>query len=485
MKKLLLLMLVLVFSFSFIVVAGAKKVEFMRGHHVTIEDMPQGKGPNTTILAKEIEKIIGHDIEWITLPRNNAQQKRILTLASGDVPDLMVIPGKSEFYKYAAQGLFKPVNQYLDKIPNYTKITDKKLMKATQMNGEYYGFVTSINWTMYLDYALAARKDTFDLLGIENPNTLDEFYQALKVLKNETEMIPFTIEAAETGAFLFNSSIIAGAFGCANPTMKKNNELVFSYIQPEWKQFLTFMKKLYDEGLLDKEFAVNKSGKNKEKFSGGQAATTLLAFWDLTRINDSFKNKGQDFKGFYLKPPVGLDGKRGFRAKNPIHNFFAIPVQANNTEDAVEVLDWFFTEEKCIMGSFGIEGIHYNMKNGERVLTEKYEEDKMWFQYYNDIGKKSADIRYQRIINKGMGNTFNQLREMQDLLITEEPTHLAPPIPEFDNNIDILQEYVYENSVKFIMGARPLSEFDQYITGFNERGGSEAIEAVNEWFKNL
>jgi len=36
--------------------------------------------------------------------------------------------------------------------------------------------------------------------------------------------------------------------------------------------------------------------------------------------------------------------------------------------------------------------------------------------------------------------------------------------------------------VKFVMGKRPLDEFDKYVQEFNAKGGTNAINAMNEWF---
>ena len=77
---------------------------------------------------------------------------------------------------------------------------------------------------------------------------------------------------------------------------------------------------------------------------------------------------------------------------------------------------------------------------------------------------------------------FSQIEEFDPT--TNEATHLAPPIPAFDDNLTLLEEVVYENAVKFIMGARSLDEFDQYVKEFNNKGGKKAIDVMNEWYTN-
>jgi putative aldouronate transport system substrate-binding protein len=65
---------------------------------------------------------------------------------------------------------------------------------------------------------------------------------------------------------------------------------------------------------------------------------------------------------------------------------------------------------------------------------------------------------------------------------SREETNFAPSSEAYDTKFTELRNYVEENSMKFIMGKRDLSEFDKFTQEFDAKGGKTAIDALNEWF---
>lgn len=483
MKKLLMLMLVFVFCLSVTggVLADGEVVEWLRSYHLGVERFPQGENVNTTSIAETMKEQSGLNIKQIVLPKNDPRQKMILTLASGDVPDLMSFFDKNDFYKFANQGLFMPVDDYLNEMDNYQEKVSERLIKAPVVNGQTVGFVCEQPYFITTD--IYVRTDILKELGLDIPETVEEYYQVLKTIKEEKDIIPLSVQAGNTTPVL-GVDAIAGAWGCANPTMDKDGKLVFTYIQPEYKEFLTYMKKLYDEGLLDEEFALNKSGQCRDKFAAGEIAMSQLAWWDAKVIDESMAKTNPDAEMEFIKPPVGPGGEYGVAARNPIFGFLAIPVQAKNPEGAIKLVDYLFSDDRIKLINNGVEGIHYNEVNGEIVHTDAFTQDfqvNNWAAVYNDV-VDTKEAFFFRLEAKGFVPYYDDIKEHD--VVTQEATHLAPPIPEYDENLNTLQEFVYENAVKFVMGARPLSEFDDYVKEFNSRGGTEAIEAMNEWYTN-
>lgn len=479
-KTLILLMVVSLVCMGLTGVSAAEKVKVLRGHHLKVNQLPDGTNIDTTIIAQKMEEHTGLEIEQTVLPKNDARQKIVLTLASGDVPDVITMGSKSDFFKFAKQGLFEPVNDLIeDYCPVYKEKIEKRLREAPSLDGNIYAFVAERYY--YIVNSIFARKDILDELNLEVPKTPEEYYQVLKTIKQETELIPITFDASEAGHFLGGSAAIAGAFGVENITMEKDGKLVFSYIQPEYKEFLTYMKKLYDEGLLDQEFAVNKSGAARDKFASGMVAMANMAWWDAKGSDQSLLKSQPDANNIYIQPPEGPDGHYGVRALNPIMQYYVIPRGARNKAGGAKFVNYLYTDKRMNLITHGVEGIHYEMKNDEIVYTDAYQEFKNWSAVYN-IGNSSRESFMFRLKDKGFYPYFSQIEEFDPT--TTEATHLAPPIPAFDDNLTLLEEFVYENAVKFIMGARSLDEFDQYVKEFNNKGGKKAIDAINEWYTN-
>lgn len=79
---------------------------------------------NKLMLWEEYEKISNIEVNWNTVQTEGLVEKRNLMLASGDYPEFFfasAVP-KTDLIKYGEQGVFLPLNDYIDKYaPNFKK----------------------------------------------------------------------------------------------------------------------------------------------------------------------------------------------------------------------------------------------------------------------------------------------------------------------------------------------------------------------------
>ena len=120
---------------------------------------------------------------------------------------------------------------------------------------------------------LVVRTDLLEKIGIsKTPETLDEFADMLREIKNADvdgngmQNVPLTLTATAEIPGLY------GAFGITHTWNEVNGKLVNRFVDPRYKDYLLYVKSLYDEGLLDKEFPTNKNNTVQEKFTSGRAA---------------------------------------------------------------------------------------------------------------------------------------------------------------------------------------------------------------------
>lgn len=140
-------------------------------------------------------------------------------------------------------------------------------------------------------------------LNLKDPETLDDFYAKLKTIKEKKNIAPLTAMASNPGAFTNSFTPFAQAFGVGMTAVTKNNKLEFSWLQPEYKEFLTTMKKWYGEGLIDQEFSINKDV--KDKLINGTAVFTTTAWSDAQTIDRSMKDKNNGGTLKFIAPVVG------------------------------------------------------------------------------------------------------------------------------------------------------------------------------------
>jgi putative aldouronate transport system substrate-binding protein len=452
-----------------------KKVKLMRTYHAGLEQFKGSDNINSNKLYNLLKEWSGYNINYETLPKDNASQKISVILASGDVPDLMHIPGKSDYFKLAQQGSFEPLDDLVEKyIPNLSSVFSKEQLDAARLDGVLYGLPVRV--AQKVGNGVLIHDGVFKELGLKDPTTLDEMYNVLKTIKEQKNIIPLTAAASNPGSFMGAFSPISSMYGVGNTTVEKDGKLAFSWIQPEYKTFLETMNKWFKEGLIDQEFAINKDV--KDKMITATAAMSVLYWADAKIIDDAIAGKGGTLNSVrYIDPPVGPNGQSGVPEQSLANSFVVIPKQAKNKEGAADYYNFLLEEKTDTLITFGIENEDYTVEDGKVVQTPEQSNEIPWRTLYFNL---DTDTSFNaRLGAKGFLPYYNQLLEHKQ---NREETAYAPFIEAYDTKLTELSNYVAENSIKFIMGNRDLSEFDAFVSEFNAKGGQKAIDEMNEWF---
>ena len=90
-------------------------------------------------LQKAIESLSGKKLNVTWVPNSDYGDRTNVTLASNDIPKLMVIQGKTpEFVRSAQAGAFWNLTDKLDQYPNLTA-KDPDVQLNSSINGDVYG----------------------------------------------------------------------------------------------------------------------------------------------------------------------------------------------------------------------------------------------------------------------------------------------------------------------------------------------------------
>ena len=119
-------------------------------------------------------------IEWA--PNSNLEDKFNITLSSGDLPHVMYVPGKSpSFISAVEDGAFWELGPYLDDYPNLSQ-ANEIILNNSSINGKIFGIYRSRDLGRN---GVIIRKDWLENLGLEEPKTIDDFYNMLKAFTEE------------------------------------------------------------------------------------------------------------------------------------------------------------------------------------------------------------------------------------------------------------------------------------------------------------
>ena len=140
-----------------------------------------GKTPEENVLfEKEIERLTGIKVK-LEKPASDYDQKLMAAIGSGEKFDLLQI-SKERMNQFVAQGILMPLT---DKVKNSKVLQDPNVLppgewdQVKTKDGQIYGVFTKFQGgTMPI-----IRNDWLKKLNLQEPKTLDDYYNVLKAFK--------------------------------------------------------------------------------------------------------------------------------------------------------------------------------------------------------------------------------------------------------------------------------------------------------------
>jgi len=414
-------------------------------------------------------------------------QKKAMILASNDTPDLMDM-SRTEYYKYAMQGVFAETEPYLSKMPDYTKLVPQDVLNAPRFKGKLYCFPSvleeqDLNRTH--SGGVMVRKDVLDSLGIAAPRNLEEYYAMWKAVKGKTKYIPLTVAGSGDG-FANAFSAIKAAYRVALDYTVKGDKLEFIWVQPEFKAYLTYMNRLYAEQLLDNEYITLNTTRLTEKLMGDQAFSSIQGWaYACVNVRDIGVKVPKASFAFTPQPSGPADAKALLYNNWPVQRMWVVPVAAKNKDAAAKFMNYMATPQSKMVQDYGIQGTDYTLgTDGKPVFTPAQQSAVTWKICY-EVMATPASFKV-RLVAKGYDWAYNQaLAGQKDAEIT---SNILAVLPNDDTYQKVeqklaLKTFVDEETAKFISGARPVAEFDKFVAELEKKGLPEQTAALNAWFQ--
>jgi putative aldouronate transport system substrate-binding protein len=222
---------------------------------------------------------------------------------------------------------------------------------------------------------LFIRKDWLDKLGLPVPTTPEEYYQALVAFKEQDpgnvgkdKVVPFsmTFDTRWTVGTILESFI--------NPGLSIRDRWVYTIIDryfflPGYKEGVRFLNRMYNAGLVDRDFPLYKSDDEMFNLVKTGAVGSICHNWDhiyresVGALSDLQKNvPGADLIPIdCMTSSDGITRKISYDAAGL--NFF-IPASAKNPEAAMRYLNWLARFENYNFLQIGPEGVTHDMVDG-------------------------------------------------------------------------------------------------------------------------
>ena len=440
---------------------------------------------------------------------DSTYQKVEVMFAADEYPDVFIngIHYPEQVQKYGIQGYLVPISDYLDKIPNWRARFgdaewDAVMKTGTLSDGKLYYFPPGSGSGIGLGWNW--RKDLFNKLGLDFPKTTDEALESLTKIKEAyPDLIPIpnrgTVDWAFYGWHL--------AFG-VQPYLKgymSTRDMKYvadGYFSDRWRDEVVFVTKLYERGILDKEFATLTGEQWKQRYAQGypvlnhefinraQSGEDLMkpvvpeADWEYsTEYITAYPGEWHYPKGSPVIDPHRMSQAITDKIMDPPEKF----------ERYMKYVDWIAGPEGSDWYAWGDEGYKHIIQDGKRVPNPDFTaevaiaEKQMTFEIY----MAGTSYSWQEAVGDIYGPHGDAIRALPNF---DKYYWFPNPAFRFTEDeqkslVDLesaLQPIFDEYTLKFVFGkldAANDSDWKGYIDAMNKAGAQEMIKIRNAGFE--
>lgn len=423
------------------------------------------------------------NIKWVSNSSYDDQMN--LILASGNLPDLMLITSKSfSVVKAARNGAFAEIGPRLDNYKNLRQ-RNRIVMNNILIDNKLYGIP---RMRPLGRYGAIYRKDWLRNTGLKEPETIDDFYNMLKAFTCDD---PDKNGVDDTYGLILTSStvsldIIQTWFGVPKVWGENSDgELVPAYLTEEYMESLYFLRKLYEEKLINQDFRFFDPMLFNDPFVNGQAgcivdvldrANTLSSRMERLELNDA---------------EIGLfgavAGKKGMRSLSTsgYNGFYVISGEGKSNDEIDRILqfmDKLNEREAQDLLYHGIENRHYIVQDGTVIRqtaegvseTERNDLSMLLTFIPRDLTTPVETDELRKLIAKVQS-------ENEKILVSNPAESFTSEIYHEKGNF--LDNLVNDARIRFITGEIDEAEFKNIIDTWLENGGEEYIREINMYYR--
>jgi putative aldouronate transport system substrate-binding protein len=219
------------------------------------------------------------------------------------------------------------------------------------------------------------RKDWLDKLNLALPTTTEEFYDALVAFKKKDpgnvgkkNVIPFIM----TRDVRWRAGTLIESFIDPDISDKDywiNTVVDRHYLLPGYKDGMRYLNKMYNEDLIDKQFALYKDDTDNNNLIKSGVVGSFIHNWDQAyrdseALLTDLKKNVPDAEFVTIDPFKDKNGKTTKSVYDQAGANFFIPASSKNIEGALRYINWLSKFENRYYLQIGDEGVTHEMVDG-------------------------------------------------------------------------------------------------------------------------
>lgn len=487
-----------------------------------------GEDINNNVYMKSYKEDFGINLSYVwTVPEEQFDQKLNISVASGDLPDIMWLKNKQLIELSENDLLYDLTDLYKTNTSDFTKSIleqDMQSFNTAKVNGKLMSIPSTAAAVDNLQI-LYIRSDWLKNLQLEVPKTMQEL---LKVAEAFTKNDPDkngkndTFGLALTKNFLPVSekhAVATGFFAGYHAynrrwIMDEAGNVAYGSIQPQIKVALQQLQDMYKNGLLDKEFGVKDKAKVMESVSSGKIGIT---YGGLSSPGAFLKdNVINDPKAEWLAVPlVSIDSAPATPITSmPVTKYYAVSKDCKNPEAIMKLVENgsigynrdASEEAKKNNEKFGItaSGIatwmyslityepalknlnaHYNIVKALETKDQSILNAEELGYYDRTMKFNAGDRNFwsdaRMFATPSSTDVIGQYVDGKNIMYNVFYGASTPTMVERQATLEAIEDEVF---TKIIMGGS-IDTFDKFVADWKKLGGEQITKEVNEWYAQV
>lgn len=460
------------------------------------------EGMQDNLSYSTMEEISGVHMEFTNVSKESAATAVSLLVASGDYPNIWY-----GFAGYYGQGIDTAIDaeiiydlaQYKDLMPNYFAIVDgnEQYTKETYTDDGAMGLAYCLNSEQVIESGLVMRKDWLEELGMETPVTYEDFEDVLRAMHDAYGATLWLSYLGDDITKSFSAGFGITAFNLGSETyfQQVDGQVQFCPLEDGYLEYVTLMNRWYQDGLLYPDFMA------------GTSTTTcdpsLMANGTISMVScpagfiEQFYAVAEDenFELVASARPVKEAGDvihQGSVVATTSTDGFSITTSISDDDPDFEILlkwlDYWYTQEGSDLANYGVEGVTYNRnEDGSVEFTDLMTNNPDGLAFNLCMNRYVLFVGSFVNDNTRTAVNYNDKQAESVEIWTENagdgayvyPTAISMTAEEsekFSSAYSDIATYVESQTLGFIAGSVPLSEYDSFCDTIRSMGIDDLIE---------
>lgn len=442
--------------------------------------------PSETLI-KAIEEGTGTelDIEWV--PDGIYTDKMNTALTTGTLKKATFVKYTDYMFMKSAirSGAFWEIGPYLDGYPNLRRL-NANILKQTALDGKIYGLYTERPSSRQ---GVILREDWLENLGLKEPRTIDELYEVMRRFAKDDpdgNGIDDTYGLTDRNDLVFGAFKTLGSyFGTPNNWGVEGHRLVPEFETQAYIDTMNFMKRLYDEKIVNPDFAVTSKEVQRDMLIRGKAGVYIGSMTDVQRLSDEAAAIDPSARFTVVNRIEGPFGYRIWSIPN-YNGLYLFSKKAIKTEEELKRILGFFDRtmdaDIANLMKYGLEGRHY-IRKGQQVVLPK-ESTRLRVMEVNALYTLMiADLSNPNLMKiaeqEPLTEKAERLSADNEKFIVKDPTVNLESVTYDERNAE-LNKIISDATYHYILGKLDVAGFKREIERWKQSGGNRIIEEFTQ-----